>query len=713
MNQKLITFSFISLLVFLTGCDNPTPQHSSKPLYHKTKVENIAWMREKLPADTFAYLRIPTLWQLFFEAKNDVLQPVQSSDNHVQQIAAFKQGLLDSFAKFVPLGAQSPLALVAKNMVSPLEIAIINATDGSMVPNMLIATTLEDTSITQLNGILGTLIKQAGSQVSLSKPIDANGKGKLIVSMAPVYISYDENSGKLAFYSGLTTSEKQLESLLAQNHHAKELDHIFTFEDSQDQAGKNLEIWLNIQAIYQQNKGFIPPSQQPKIKQMGLDKARYLWLGTSAKNGKSEFVFRLAMPDVGFRKFLPRVASNFDVDVAGTPRSVWQIVIPNVEQFIQGYELVLKFIPDAEKERKKIEEHIVKIEKFLGFSLADAINAYSQKLLIITDDSGTWFASKIVNPAIHAKIGEKIEEAFKTKTQLRELAGVEIKHTIFSTEQFEQQLFPQEEKADLMEQIFGYTQHVFYQEQGDYFIQAYSPQVLADRANSDNMQKLSTWLNNTHGLDNKQSIFAYNKEVKDAPRDIYHTYLSTLLILGHLTKVEVDLFKLPTAQQMGLPNSGRFGIALDSASDNLTLKVSYEYSLMETVTSSSNSFLAIGFVGVLAAYAIPAYRDYTLRAKVAEKKYSAHSEQVLIEEHFYQKGVFPNTEFISERFNQSKQYLYNPKNGQITIYFTDKDDSGLSGHQLVLTPTEVEGYIEWQCTSSVSQSQLPANCTNN
>ena len=699
-----MTFLLAGLVVFLTACDNQTNdsmQLQSEPA--AVAINNHAWMREKLPAQTLAYFRLPTLWNLLFEAKGDSLHVIQQQSQHKAMLDEFKQGLVSSYQSLLPDHMKSTFELLIQKMDSPLEVAIIAAEDGSMVPNSLIATRLKNTSSTQLNELLEAFVNLAGPQIKLLKPLDDQGRAKLIAAMVPISLSYDEKTGQLALFSGLSSSSSQLDSMLAQTSHAPELNDIFTFENSVDDAGLNLEFWLNVKTFYQLNKGLIPAKDLPLFKQLALDKINFIWAGTAAKNNKSELIFHIAMPDQGVRQVLPRVNTDIGFKTAGRPRSVWQIAFPTVAQWQQGFDFVLQFMPDSQSMREQVENKIKQVNEFLGIELKDIYRIYGQKTWIVTDDSGTWFASRILDKKAHTELFNKLGQVFKTKASVKKMAGVSINESIFSTSEFEELLFGSDEESKTIEQFLSFRQYGYYLLDGDYLIQAFRPQVLADRANSSNKIELKKWLSKQQKHKWDSAIFAYSKEVRDAPRDIYYGYLNALTMLSNFAKVEIDLFRLPTAQQLNLPQTGRFGFSLDSSTEALTFKLSYEYSLVEGF-SSSGSFVAVALLGVMMAYAIPAYRDYTVKSKVSQKMYPIYEAKSIIENNYQQEGSYPNTEFLSESFNQSNDFIYNPKNGQITVYFSRSSEPELFGKEIILTPTVAEsGYIEWSCSGTVEK----------
>lgn len=698
--KRTILVSFFALMVFLTACDNSTSSQSVESAVPPKGIQNVSWLRNKLPAETFAYLRIPTIWQMFFEEKADVLYSVQSNQNHVQQIDSFKKGLLDSYLKLLPSDMRPLVETIIQNMVSPFEVAFVKSADGKPVPNTLIATTLRNTSLSQLDILLKLWKNKSGGQIQIIDDFDNEGFGKLAISMTPTYIYFNEKDGRLLLFAGLSSSKDELKSILSQQKYADDLKPILNFENSVDAAGKNLELWVNFKSLIHNNKNFIPPHVKPIVSKFALEQMEYLWVGTSAIGGKSRFIVRLQMPDEGFRQFLPRVDSELDIHTAGTPRSVWQIAVPNEEQLKQIYELILSMNEAESVEiRKVVDEKIQQVNEYLGVSLSEIMNTYGQKLLVITDESGTWFASKINDMNAHKLIVEKVSKAFKTESATKELAGVPINQTRFSIDEFINHIFPSEKDKSEIEKLLNVKQYGYYLTEGDYFIQAYNPQVLADRANYSNQLKLQDWLKNKQHTDFTNSIIAYSKEVNDAPRDIYYGYLNVLQYLASYSHTELDLFALPTAHQLNLPKSGRFGFALDSSKEALMFSLNYEYSPIEQL-SSNGGMLMIAGVGILAAYTIPSYRDYTVRAKVTDKIYSVNEEKYLIEDSYIENGTFPNTESISDRFDQSDELVYNPKNGEITIYIGD-DIPALSGKYIKITPhASDDGYIYWDCDGS-------------
>lgn len=712
MIKKITLMIVIMTLVVLTSCDqqqsNQSQQSTAKRL--EIKVENASWLRNKLPEKTLAYIRVPTIWNLFFEGNADSLYPALSHDSNKTEVEKLQNALVDTYLVKVPETYKVHFKLLVKSLETPLELAVTNAVDDSMVPNFLMGTTLKNFSHDDLQALIDSLVAESQNMVRVLKPLSDDGKASLMAQMIPVYLDYDLSTGKLALLAGPTASDKVLTSLLGQTKAHDALNGIMDFENSVDQSGKNHQAWVNVKAIYQQNHAMIPPPQKAMMEQMGLADMDFIWMGTAQHSGKGEFIFHVQMPDTGVRKLLPRVNEEFDIQTAGTPDYAFVLSLPTVEQITQGYGFVKSLNPDLQAVDSKVQAGIAKINEYLGMDVADLLRAYGQQVMVVKDDSGLWFAQKNQDKKLHEKVFEIMRNKLDGQTQSKSLSGISIDETSFSLTALIKEFLPDDEDTKKLDEIFDGKKKIYSSIENDYFIWAAVPQILADRSNSNNKRSLKAILQEDLQLNWNHAVLAWATESEYVSRDAYHTYLEVISFIGNIAKSDVDLFDFPTAQDLNLPVKGRLGVSLNSSADFLSLRISYEHSVLESISGSSGVF-AVAMVGVVAAYAIPAYRDYTVRAKVMEKMFSVYAEKQIIAESFYSTGAFPNTEFISENFNQSDDFVYNPKNGQITIYFNQYDDNSLSGLNITLTPEAIDdGVLVWSCDGTVSRKHYENSC---
>lgn len=137
--------------------------------------------------------------------------------------------------------------------------------------------------------------------------------------------------------------------------------------------------------------------------------------------------------------------------------------------------------------------------------------------------------------------------------------------------------------------------------------------------------------------------------------------------------------------------------------------------------------IVIAIIGILAAIAIPAYQDYTIRSKVSEGLNMAGAAKLAVAETFDSQGTFmssngsyglPAAASISATYVSAiDAAVSSADNGFIRIIYktisTGKVDSG---DYVELQPdTSQPGAMAWTCTSpgnSIDPRFLPANCRN-
>ncbi len=115
-----------------------------------------------------------------------------------------------------------------------------------------------------------------------------------------------------------------------------------------------------------------------------------------------------------------------------------------------------------------------------------------------------------------------------------------------------------------------------------------------------------------------------------------------------------------------------------------------------------NYFLGPSFVvGILAAIAIPAYHDYTVRAKVTEGLNLAGSVKASVAEFYATQGKWPRDlrELKFESVPRGKYVTFVAVNrGTIVIRYSQTAGNPLGRQQLTLRPTVTpEGDVLWGC----------------
>lgn len=126
--------------------------------------------------------------------------------------------------------------------------------------------------------------------------------------------------------------------------------------------------------------------------------------------------------------------------------------------------------------------------------------------------------------------------------------------------------------------------------------------------------------------------------------------------------------------------------------------------------------IVVAIIGILAAIALPAYQDYTIRARVSEGLSIAGGFKATIAENIATAGGTPDANVcngLTTLTNQGQVASISCSNtgtlGQISVTMGAK----ANGTQLALTPTsQANGTaITWRCSSAAVFSKfVPAEC---
>ncbi len=128
--------------------------------------------------------------------------------------------------------------------------------------------------------------------------------------------------------------------------------------------------------------------------------------------------------------------------------------------------------------------------------------------------------------------------------------------------------------------------------------------------------------------------------------------------------------------------------------------------------------IVVAIIGILAAIAIPAYQDYTIRAKVAEGLALASPAKTGVAEYWVSVGTLPsnNTQAgVAPPGSITGDYTasVDVTNGNITITFNNKERK-IDAKTVALNPSTGPGRVNFDCFSpasgGVKTRYLPPEC---
>ncbi len=677
---------------------------------HANPISEPASLREQLPQNTVAYLRMPSVWGFLSSPKKNALHAALSSKANVKAIAQIENAFFNNFLNQSPLLKNNLTALLLHHLRSPIEVAVILAPNTPpMFANTLFSAKMDFESDKTFKQFFSTLIEEQ-TDLQVIAELDENGYGALMLSkQLPISLRYEATTRTLNLMAGATTTLETLKTTLASLEKVEHPMHVL--ESQLDTSAQGFFLWVDSQKILLPlSKMGMSEKDQQILQAFGAMDIEAIALGCGTRDEKSRLQFILQGPKTGYHALLPIISNQFQLTTAGTPRFVGTLSLP----LTKILKLVEKIVMQEASEEKvrSYQAFKQKFQEKIGLSLEETLSALGSEIIFFADEMGEYLALRLDNKEAFQKLLQTLTEKLGLPYGQRKMGDLNIHHLKFSYQYFlkDDQLKSQKELDPAISKlIFSMNDSYFYWlEQDGYLIFATVPQALIDRGTSSQQVILKQWFQQSQKQNVASALFSVSTNINNVPRYIYYTYLNGLNYLASITEAEIDLFSLPSARQLNLPTQGTYGIQMNVSETMTGIEFTFENNPLEFL-AASNGMASIAVVGILAAVAIPAYTDYMKRSKVMSGLSRLSRIKTPAEEFYGVHQRLPTIEEISGRAEGTyveKFFLLEAGNGYGAIF----KDKRLAGTLMLIYDEEAQ---TWLCTSEGMKLQyLPAACRN-
>ncbi len=122
--------------------------------------------------------------------------------------------------------------------------------------------------------------------------------------------------------------------------------------------------------------------------------------------------------------------------------------------------------------------------------------------------------------------------------------------------------------------------------------------------------------------------------------------------------------------------------------------------------------IVVAIIGILAAVALPAYQDYTIRAKVTEGMVIASGAKATVSENIADLGITAGAGLcrgVTDATTNMSALTCTDTSGALQVVVSATSDIDVT---LNLTPTQASAAsgVTWTCTTSSDEKYVPAEC---
>jgi len=454
--------------------------------------------------------------------------------------------------------------------------------------------------------------------------------------------------------------------------------------------------------------------QLARLEESGLQQIRAVAFGWGAANNKGRMSIIVDMPGEGDRRFLPYVRNDISVTAVGEPDAIIALSIPTAEEFARIEAAALQAA--TEESRAAWLDGKAELEAASGIRVADVLNALGPELVAIFDEAGDYAAIRLRDAKLFDDFIAGVAKLPGSSVDERRYKRQTFYHWSLASDVESFDAMEPDELDPLAFVIARQREHLYWYRDGDFLYVASLPQPLIERVEAGPDTNIAVWLSERQNMDMSSAILAATGTSRKLPRRIYHLYIEMLQTLADVSDADYDIWAMPTASQVALPDRGALGFSVNLGDPYLSMEFMFENNPLESILSGDMTSVAA--LGVIAAIAIPAYQDYRIRANVNLGIGDAAAAQAAVAEHLAVRGEYPGPTPAAEISDEvsagehTDSIIVIPGTGVIVIRYPEEKLP--SGGELFLEPIPAQdGTVSWRCSATMEDKYLPAACRGN
>jgi len=663
-----------------------------------------AWLRDRLPPDALIYMRAPHPLGFFAAPKGNVMDSALRSTANIESMLRIQDALVENVLEFIP-GFEQPYVLsLAKHLRSPLEVAVLL----DPAPSVILSMNLALDSAAGLEQLVEAF-SFGGASLSLLEPLDTDGFGQIIGLPVPASLHFDAHTGQVLIQTGPAVAAAQF-SLMVESLAETQAHKMHAIEQQIDVSGYGFFAWVDAENALPAAQGFMNEEQLTDLQEAGLDSVRALAFGWGSANGKGRMSLIVDMPADGNRKFLPYIDNELSAMSVGEPDVVFTMSIPTAEEFSRIEALILDV--STEEERSAWLDGKAEIEAETGITIENVLGAIGPEVIGIFDQAGDYLAIRMRDERLFDEFIRQVSAVMESEPEQKRYK----RKTIYGWSFVSDISSLSEDEAEVLGPfafIFArQSERLFWYQDEEFLYMSSLPQPLIERIDANPDTNIQEWLTNTQRLDLTSSLIGMTGSSDKLPRRLYYLYIESLQALADISGAEFDLWAMPTASQAGLPDKGALGFSINLGDPYLSMEMMFENNPLESIFSGDMTSIVV--VGIVAAIAIPAYQDYTIRAQISQGLNEAAGAKAAVAEHFASEGEFPGAVASAEINSASTPGEYTESiaiiAGRGIIVISYNEDTTPNGGQVFLVPVADGDTITWTCSGTVVNKHLPAVC---